>query len=194
MHGLTSQWLVGATNGPRTGTIGKVGTGLEIGVGVEQGTRWVWAAAAALVCFGCGFSPSRTSQPEDLAAVASEVEAALWAFHAADTARDAEGVIGLLWPEFTMLADGSRATYDDVVTASRDFMAGLAVFYTEWDDVEVTPLGENVAITSFQFSDSIVTKTGEITRARGPTTFVWQRRDGVWRVLYADADHYPIER
>jgi ketosteroid isomerase-like protein len=124
--------------------------------------------------------------------VAAEIETAVWAFHAADTAMDAEAVIDLLWPEFTMLVDGSRTTYDEVATGSREFMANLRFFQAEWTDLQVVPLGPDVAIASFQFRDSIMTSAGELIRARGPTTFVWERRNGEWRLRFADADHYPI--
>ena len=130
---------------------------------------------------------------EDRASLVAQVEEAVWAFHAADTARDAEGVIGLLWPEYTMLADGNRITYADVVGGSRAFMASLDVFHTHWTDLDITLLGADHAVSSFLFRDSIVSKDGTVTTARGPNTFVWERRNGEWRVLYGDADHYPVE-
>ena len=130
----------------------------------------------------------------DSGRVVAEVEAAVWAFHAADTARDAAAVIDLLWPEYTMLADGAWIGYDDVVASSPEFMASLEVFHTVWTDLRVTPLGRNTAMSSFLFRDSILTRSGELIRARGPTTFVWERRGGQWRVLFGDADHYPIEQ
>jgi ketosteroid isomerase-like protein len=120
------------------------------------------------------------------------VERAVWEFHAADTARDAEAVIRLLWPEYTMLADGTRLSYDEVAAGSREFMASLALFHTQWYELQVMPLGPDAAVASFQFRDSIITKAGELIRNRGTTTFVWQRRDGEWRVLFADANHRPI--
>jgi len=122
--------------------------------------------------------------------VVEQVEAAVWAFHAADTARNAEGVIELLWPEFTMLVDGRRLTYPEVAAGSREFMATLESFHTEWSELEIVPLGSDAAISSFVFRDSIVSRAGEVDRAHGPTTFVWQKRAGEWRVLFADADHY----
>ena len=60
--------------------------------------------------------------------VTSEVEAAVWAFHAADTARNAEAVIMLLWPEFEMLVDGNRVSYNDAAAGSREFMPSLETF------------------------------------------------------------------
>ena len=122
-----------------------------------------------------------------------EVEAAVWAFHAADTAMDAAGVIGLLWPDYYMLGDGQRVGFEDVVLGSRELMASLELFATEWTDLRITPLGPDAAVASFQFRDSIITKSGELIRAQGPTTFVWERRAGEWRLVYADADHYPID-
>ena len=157
------------------------------------------AAAAILAIFlahsGCSDRP--TSRPDsaeaDYSQLMAEVEAAVWAFHAADTTMSADGVINLLWPEDTMLVDGARVSYSDVVTGSRQFMATLALFHTDWTDLAIVPLGGDVAVSSFLFRDSILTKTGELIQSRGPTTFVWQRRGGEWRVLFGDADHYPVE-
>jgi len=91
------------------------------------------------------------------------------------------------------LADGARLGHAQAVAGSREFMSGLVLFHTEWTDLQVTPLGPETAIASFVFRDSIVTRAGALIRARGPTTLVWQRRGGEWRVLFADADHYPID-
>lgn len=150
--------------------------------------------AFGISCFACNGADNVAS--EDLQAspsVVEQVEAAVWAFHAADTARNAEGVIDLLWPEFTMLVDGRRLTYPEVAAGSREFMATLESFHTEWSDLEIVSLGSDAAISSFVFRDSIVTRDGEVNQAHGPTTFVWQRRAGEWRVLFADADHYRDE-
>jgi len=132
-------------------------------------------------------------ETEITAEITAEVETAVWAFHAADTAKNAEAVISLLWPEFYMLADGARLEYDDVVEGSRGFLPNLEVFATDWTDVRITPLGPNHAVSSFLFRDSIVTSAGELIQARGPTTFIWEKRNGEWRALYADADHYPLD-
>ena len=115
------------------------------------------------------------------------------AFHAADTSLNSDGVIALLWPEFTMLSDGNYIAYNDVKTGSKAFMESLKSFHTEWNDLRIIPLGSNNAISSFIFTDSLVAKDGTTTLYKGPNTFVWEKRDGVWKVLYADADHYPIK-
>lgn len=154
----------------------------------------IMTLAAALV--GCA-DPDRApekNQSVDLSGITGEIEQAVWAFHAADTTMDAEAVIGLLWPDYTMLADGNRIGYDDVVAGSQEFMGSLRLFHTDWTDVQITPLSLDVAVASFTFRDSIITTAGELIRARGPTTFVWQRRDDEWRLIFADADHYPIEQ
>lgn len=115
------------------------------------------------------------------------------AFQKADTTLSSEGVLDLLWPEFTMLSDGNHITYEKVSESSRDFMLSLESFNTEWDSLRIIPLGNNHAISSFIFTDSIVAKDGTITQSTGPNTFVWERRDGKWKVIYGDADHYSIE-
>jgi len=159
--------------------------------GGPSGSRALVVVAFGLSSFACDGADFDTSEDlQDAQAVVEQVEAAVWVFHAADTSRNAEGVIDLLWPEFTMLVDGRRLTYSEVAAGSREFMATLESFHTEWSDLEIVPLGSDAAISSFVFRDSIVTRDGEVNRAHGPTTFVWQRRAGEWRVLFADADHY----
>lgn len=124
--------------------------------------------------------------------IITEVRQSLQAFHTADTSRNAEGVLSLLWPDYTMFADGNKMVYNEVAKGSRAFMANLELFHTEWSDVQITALGPDAALTAFQFRDSIITKSGELTQSRGTTSFVWQRRNNEWRVLFADANHYPI--
>jgi ketosteroid isomerase-like protein len=153
------------------------------------------AALMSVVLVACSDRTSKRPPeegPPDLGAVEAEVTAAVWAFHAADTARDAEAVISLLWPEYEMRVDGQRTTYAEVAAGSRAFMAGLRRFHTIWTDLEVIPLSSDLAISSFLFTDSIVSSSGEVTRSHGPTTFVWERRSGEWRVRFGDADHDPI--
>ena len=124
--------------------------------------------------------------------VEREVTKRTWEFHAADTSRDANAVINLLWPEFTLLADGMRAGYAEVVEGSRAFMADVDSFKTEWTELAVIPLSSTSAISSFLFRDRIVMKSGEISESWGPNTFVWQKRGDEWRVIHTDADHYPL--
>jgi len=154
--------------------------------------RVLTVTLAVLFTGSCG-RPAQDHDATALSHVAAEVAAAVSAFHAADTARSAEAVIDLLWPEFSIMVDGRRQTYEEVVAGSRRFMASLELFHTEWTDLRVTPLTRDHAVASFHFRDSILVKDGTLIRARGPTTFVWERRNGEWRVLFADADHYPIE-
>jgi len=154
----------------------------------------VIALGAIALAVGCSNPREHEPDPAALDRAAREVEERVWEFHAADTSRNAEAVIDLMWPEFSMLADGTRMTYDDASSGSRSFMASLDVFHTVWTDLEVTPLGLDTAVSSFQFRDSIVTKAGEVIQNRGPTTLVWERRNDEWRVIFADADHYPISR
>lgn len=124
--------------------------------------------------------------------VAAQVEEAVWRFYAADTSRDAEAVIALLSPEFYMFADGNRTGYQEVVDGTRRFMNSITLFHTVWTDLRITTLGPDHAVSSFTFRDSIRTVDGLLPRKQGPTTFVWERADDGWRLLYADADHYPV--
>ena len=94
-----------------------------------SGGRVLTSIATVASLSACATETPETWDPES---VRTAVEAATWAFHAADTARDAEAVIDLLWPDFTMLADGARVEHAEVVAGSREFMAGLELFDTEW--------------------------------------------------------------
>ena len=144
----------------------------------------------AMLMAGC--APSVPGDEFDAAEVRSEVSERVWEFHAADTARSAERVIALLWPEYRMMVDGQPMSWDDVAAGARGFMPTLEVFHTVWTDLEVTPLEADLAISSFSFRDSIVDLSGVLTQSRGPTTLVWQKRGDEWRAIYGDADHYPI--
>lgn len=145
-------------------------------------TALAWMAACA----------QPQSDPADLDTVRADVEALVWTFHAADTAMDAEAVIGMLWPDYEMLVDGQRLSFEDVAQGSREFMSSLRSFHTAWTDLEILPLSDDLAIASFVFRDSILTDDGQLIQSRGPTTLVWERRDGEWRMRFGDADHYPI--
>ena len=129
----------------------------------------------------------------DSKALIEQVENQVMAFHTADTSLNAQGIVDLLWPEFTMLADGNHVKYEEVKIGSKMFMESLATFHTEWDDLKIIPLGNNHAISSFIFTDSLVAKDGKVTQSKGPNTFVWEKRNGEWKVIYGDADHYPIK-
>ena len=91
-----------------------------------------------------------------------------------------------------MYADGVRANYGEVVTGIHE-ISTFRHFEPGWDNLEVHALGPDAAMVSFTFRDSIVTGSGDVLLAGGATTLVWERRDGQWRVVYADADHYPVE-
>jgi len=163
---------------------------------VSRKSRVTSTALVVILLVACGNPsdrPAEGSLARPISSVMAEVDAALWAFHAADTAKDAEAVIGLLWPEYYMFVDGARIGYDEVVRGAREFLPSLELFHTDWTDVRITPLGPDAAVASFQFRDSIITMTGELIQSRGPTTFVWHRRDGEWRLVYGDADHYALD-
>lgn len=67
----------------------------------------------------------------DASLLIEEVKNQVGAFQAADTTLNAEGVVDLLWPEFTMLVDGNYTSYDEVKVGSKTFMASLESFHTK---------------------------------------------------------------
>ncbi len=154
-------------------------------------------AVFAWSCLASGCLGSERSGPQPLtdserAAVVFAVDSAVQAFRQADVDLDGQRVVDHLWPEFYMYGDGVRSEHAAVRENILAFMAGLRSFDTEWSDVEVLALGRDAALASFRFRDSIVTAEGALLRSQGPTTLLWQRRGREWRLLYADADHYPV--
>lgn len=169
-------------------------------------TRRVAWAAAACVLVGCTETADLEAGPNPGDGVTAEVmdevreeavreavNSAVESFRAADLARDAEAVVAHLWPDFTMLVDGSWTSYEDVRQGTHEFMSGLELFHTDWTELKIIPLGPRLAVSGFQFRDSIITTEGELIQNRGPTTLIWEQRDGEWRMLYGDADHYPVD-
>ena len=130
------------------------------GLGACGATAYV--AIILVAPLSCGGSDPRAADeaPLDHARITAEITEGVWAFHAADTARDAEGVIALLWPEYEMLVDGQRTSYAEVAAGSRQFMASLDRFHTIWTDLRVIPLSRDFAHSSFLFVDSIVASSG----------------------------------
>ena len=126
--------------------------------------------------------------------MAAAVDSTVRSFRQAEMDLDPERAVAHLWPDFYMYADGVRSDYGSVRENILATMGNLRLFETEWTDVEVVPLGRNSALSSFLFRDSIIAGDGSLTQTQGPTTLIWERRDGQWRLIYADADHYPVNR
>ncbi len=143
-----------------------------------------------LLLAACGPGTAPLTDAER-ATVTASVDSATRAFEAAERARDAEGVIAHLAPQFYMYVDGVRSGYDSVVAGIRRTMPSFQHFEPNFGNVEVIVLGRNAAVVSMTFHDSIVAETGDLLRLRGPTTLVWERRATDWLIVYADADHYP---
>ncbi len=114
------------------------------------------------------------------------------AFEHAERSRDAERTISFMAPDFFMYNDGIRIRYDSIAASIRRTMSAFKYFEPGFDNVEVRVLGPDAAVVAFTFRDSIVTMSDQIMRFTGPTTLVWERRDGDWLIVYADADHYPV--
>ena len=153
------------------------------------------AALIAVLSAGCGGAAEGRLElsAQDRAAVELAVDSALQAFLAAELAIDTTAVMAHMWPEFSMYQDGQRADYPTIMDQIRTTMPGLEVFHAEWTDIQIRALGAHVAVSSFHFRDSIVTLQGDLIQAQGPTTLIWERREDQWRLIYGDADHYPVE-
>ena len=152
------------------------------------------AVALSLAVAACVPADAPPFSDAERAEVVAAVDSAVRSFRQAEVDRDAERALAHLWPDFYMYADGIRSDYGTVRDNILATMGSLLLFETEWTDVEVVPLGRNSALSSFLFRDSIIAGDGSLMQTQGPTTLIWERRDGQWRLIYGDADHYPVNR
>lgn len=155
------------------------------------GSTWLVRSIPLVVLAACPSPAASLSETERLA-IAASVDSATRSFEAAERARDAEGVIAHLAPDFYMYGDGVRSGYDSVAASIRGTMESFQDFEPGFHDVEVIVLGRDAAVVSMTFRDSITTASGETLQFRGPTTLVWERRGADWLIVYADADHYAV--
>ena len=154
----------------------------------------VYIILFSLLCHSCKErSLDEVDKVIDYSTQIAEIEEAVWQLHTADTSLNAQGVLDLMWPESSMLVDGNRLSFNEISTGSKQFMSGLTLFHTVWEDLRVIRLSENTAISSFIFNDSIVNKEGAIIQSKGPNTFIWEKRDDQWKIIFGDADHYAVE-
>ena len=149
------------------------------------------APALLFALGGCRISPGQMPAAERIAIV-EEVRAEVDAFAAAQQRLDAEAAIAFLAPDFRMYVDGEATDYETVVEQIRTTLPSLQRLESNWSDIEVLVLTRDHALVSLVFQDKLTTSAGESTRSWGPTTFLWSRIDGVFRIRYADADHYPV--
>lgn len=160
--------------------------------GTRQGLGWSVAMALIMPVAGCMPAPTELTEAER-AAVIRAVDSALTAFEGAQRARDAEGAVALMAPEFHMYSDGSRQDYDAVARSIRESFGTFRHVDPGFRDVEIRPLSRTSALASFRFRDSLVTADGATLRFSGATTLLWERRDGRWLMTYGHADHRPVE-
>ena len=113
-------------------------------------------------------------------------------FEEAERSRDPERLIAYLAFDFYMYTDGIRTSYDSVTASMRRTLGTMQHFEPGFAEVEVRVLGRDAALVSLTFRDSIITASGDLLQFQGPTTLIWERLEGQWRLVYADADHYPV--
>ncbi len=152
--------------------------------------RLVRALPICLVATACQAGPDAAEFTTEQ--VALDVEAHVRRFERANSTLDSNEIVSLLWPEFRMRVDGRWTQYGDVVEGSREYMGSLSAFHTVWTDLQVVPLSSRFAVASFSFRDSVIASDGTVTLAQGPTSLVWERRGGTWKMIFGDADHYPV--
>jgi ketosteroid isomerase-like protein len=129
----------------------------------------------------------------DPAVIDREVRAALSAFADAQRRRDPDAVLAFLAHDFGMMQDGARVDGATTRQQIRGSLANLRAVEPSFSDVVVLPIAEDAALTSMAFRDTVTAADGSVLRARGPTTLLWCKRFGEWRIVFADADHYAVE-
>lgn len=134
---------------------------------------------------------SAGEEPSEEKEVEESVRAAVDGFADAERRRDVDAILEFIAPDFYMYADGTRVDHESVVEQIRTTMPSLQGLETTWSNIEVTLLGQDHALVTLVFRDEMTDANGVTSRLRGPTTFVWRRDESIWRIIYADAVHYP---
>ena len=160
--------------------------------GEPRGIAGVLALAFVLALAACRPGPDSPLTDAERRAIAASVDSVTWALEEAERSRDPERTIAYLAPDFYMYADGVRTPYDSVTASMRRTLGTMQHFEPGFAEVEVRVLGRNAALVSLTFRDSIITASGQTLQFRGPTTLIWERLQGAWRIVYTDADHYPV--
>jgi ketosteroid isomerase-like protein len=140
----------------------------------------------------CQGGPEASLHDTERRAIAGRIDSLMRAFEEAERSRDPERVIEYLAPDFYMYVDGMRTGYNSVAANMRRTLGSLQHLEPGFQNVEVRVLGRNAALVSMTFRDSVVTASGQTQQLQGPTTLIWERLQGQWRLVYADADHYPV--
>ncbi len=147
---------------------------------------------ALLALAACQPGPDSPLSDAERRAITATVDSVMGAFEEAERNRDPERLIAFLAPEFYMYTDGIRTSYDSVTASMRRTLGTMQHFEPGFAGVEVRVLGRDAALVSLTFRDSIITASGDLLQFQGPTTLIWERLEGQWRLVYADADHYPV--
>ncbi len=147
-------------------------------------------AVSAALAAACGGDSTFTDA--DRTAIAAAVDSATRAFQEAERAMDAERTIGYMSPSFYMYNDGVRQDYEATAAQIRANMPTLRHFEPDWSNIEVTVLGPEGAMVSLVFRDSIIDASGALLQFQGTSTLAWRRIGRNWRIVYAEADHYPV--
>lgn len=152
-------------------------------------TAFVLSVISAITATSC----CATAPPPEAteASIEAEVLARLREFEATERTLSAPALLDFLDPEFTMLQDGTRVDHAATVVQMEATLPTLRSFEPRFDDVEVLVLSQDHALTSMIFHDEITDAEGTVTRMQGPSTLLWRKRQGTWRILFADSDHYP---
>ncbi len=148
--------------------------------------------AALLALAACQTSAEGSLTDTERHAIAATVDSVMGAFEEAERNRDPERLIAFLAGDFYMYADGVRSGYDSVAASMRRNLGTMQHFEPGFDNVEVRVLSRDAALVSLTFRDSVITGAGDLLQFQGPTTLIWQRLEDQWRIVYADADHYPV--
>lgn len=94
-------------------------------------------------------------------------------------------------PEFRVFTDGQSLNRDELIALVKDLKSTLQRFEGEWNYIDVTPLGESVALAAARFTRKLTDIDGNTVRDWGTVTWVWTHDGSEWRLIHGQAVHYP---
>jgi len=144
-------------------------------------------AFALFMTVGC--SPGARDTPVDSAAVVAAVDSAMSAYLAAQAQHDGArmNTYYLDAPDFEAIMNGVRQDLATTRASNESYYNGVTMISGGFTDRRITPLSAGAALVSAVRDQAMTDTSGVAVRHTGAASWVWVRREGVWRIAHINS-------
>ncbi len=96
-------------------------------------------------------------------------------------------------PQFRVYADGEVMDREALVSLVADLCDSLQSIDGKWEPLEITPLGDGIALAGSRFTRVLTDNEGNVMRDWGTGTWVWTLQDGEWLLIHRMPGTCPRE-